>query len=292
METKSQFQTFSGYDREAQSPVFTYLTTNIFWVLSSQVITQQVTWETTPIYNKRTTTPLPINSKMSSYVVNNPPANAGDARNTRDIGLTPGLGRSPGEGHGNPLQYSCLENSMDRGAWQAIVHRVTKSWTWLKWLSTWGFPGDARDKGRACQCRSHRRQGFNPWIGKIPWRRKWQPTPVFLPGKFYRQRSLAGYSPWRLRVRHDQSNWTHMTSKQTIWDGVKKKPSKVWQIRRERRGFRGSTSNFFKTYDWLSTMVKALFFYIIPFKLISVLSPILHMRIWGWACLNYLPKLK
>ena len=47
-------------------------------------------------------------------VVKNPPANAGD------VGLIPGLGRSPGEGNGNPLQYSCLENPMDRGAWQAI----------------------------------------------------------------------------------------------------------------------------------------------------------------------------
>ena len=46
-----------------------------------------------------------------------------------DVGLIPGLGRSPGVGIGNPLQYSCLENSMDRGAWRAIVHRVAKSWT-------------------------------------------------------------------------------------------------------------------------------------------------------------------
>ena len=59
-------------------------------------------------------------------VVKNPHANAGDAR---DMDLIPGLGRSPGGGHGNPLQYSCLENSMDRGAWQAIVHGVTKSRT-------------------------------------------------------------------------------------------------------------------------------------------------------------------
>ena len=51
------------------------------------------------------------------------PANAGDAR---DVGSIPGLGGSPGEGDGNPLQYSCLENPMDRGAWQATVHRVTK----------------------------------------------------------------------------------------------------------------------------------------------------------------------
>ena len=47
----------------------------------------------------------------------------------------PGTGRSPGEGNGNPLQYSCLENPTDRGAWQVTAHRVTKSWTWLKWQS-------------------------------------------------------------------------------------------------------------------------------------------------------------
>ena len=52
-------------------------------------------------------------------MVKNPPASAGDAR---DTGLIPESGRSPGEGNGNPLQYSCLENPMDRGAWQATVH--------------------------------------------------------------------------------------------------------------------------------------------------------------------------
>ena len=58
------------------------------------------------------------------------------ACHTGDVGLIPGLGRSPGEGNGNPLQYSCLENPLDRGAWQAIVHRVAKSQTRLKQLST------------------------------------------------------------------------------------------------------------------------------------------------------------
>ena len=53
------------------------------------------------------------------------------ACNAGDLGLIPGSGRSPGEGNGNPLQYSCLENPMDRGAWWAAVHRVTKSWTRL-----------------------------------------------------------------------------------------------------------------------------------------------------------------
>ena len=46
-----------------------------------------------------------------------------------------------------------------------------------------------------CQCRRHKRRGFNPWVRKIPWRRKWQPAPVLLPGKLHGQRSLAGYRP-------------------------------------------------------------------------------------------------
>ena len=61
----------------------------------------------------------------------NPPVNTGDAR---DVGLIPGLGRSPGVGNGNPLQYSCLEKPMDGGAWWAtgfVTHGVTKSQTWL-----------------------------------------------------------------------------------------------------------------------------------------------------------------
>ena len=67
-----------------------------------------------------------------ALVVKNPSANAGEAR---DLGSIPGLGRFPGGGHGNPLQYSCLENSMDRGAWQATIHRVTQSRTQVKRLS-------------------------------------------------------------------------------------------------------------------------------------------------------------
>ena len=57
-------------------------------------------------------------------MVKNPPANA---RDRRDAGSIPGLGRSPGGGHGSPFQYSCLENPMDRGAWQTTVHKVIES---------------------------------------------------------------------------------------------------------------------------------------------------------------------
>ena len=59
--------------------------------------------------------------------------------------------------------------------------------------------GGTSSKYSTCQCRRHRRCRFDPWVGKIPWRRKWQPTPVFLPAEFHGQRSLAGYSPWTQR---------------------------------------------------------------------------------------------
>ena len=63
------------------------------------------------------------------------------ACNAGDSGSIPGLGRSPGEGNGDPLQYPCLENSMDRGAWRAIVHGVTKSWTQLcGYIFTYVYP--------------------------------------------------------------------------------------------------------------------------------------------------------
>ena len=70
---------------------------------------------------------LPWQSRGDTVVKNLP----AKARDTGDVGLIPGLGRSPGVGNGNPLQYSCLENPMDREAWQAIVPGVIKSWTWL-----------------------------------------------------------------------------------------------------------------------------------------------------------------
>ena len=79
---------------------------------------------------------VPVTLKWASQValvIKNPPANAGDLR---DVSSIPGSGRSPGEGNGNPLQDSCLENPMDRGAWQATVHRVAKSRVQLKWVST------------------------------------------------------------------------------------------------------------------------------------------------------------
>ena len=72
---------------------------------------------------------LSVRAAQVVLVVKNPRANA---RDTRDVGLIPGSGRSPGGRHDDPLQYSCLGNPLDRGAWQATVHGVTKSQTRLK----------------------------------------------------------------------------------------------------------------------------------------------------------------
>ena len=99
-----------------------------------------------------------------------------------------------------------------------------RDWTWISSLTspalpgrfftpstTWealcmdccGLPCSSDGKESACQCRRFR---FNPWVRKIPWRREWQPTPVFLPGESHRERSLAGYSPWgRKTVRHSSA---------------------------------------------------------------------------------------
>ena len=108
---------------------------------------------------------------------------------------------------------------MEREAWDAAVHGVAKSQTWpSNWTedyrlggmdsrSTWtvghqsrGFLGDSVEK----KCLPIQDMQVNPWVGKIPWRRKWQLTSVFLLGKFHGKRSLAAYSPGNFkRVRHD-----------------------------------------------------------------------------------------
>ena len=97
------------------------------------------------------------------------------ACNAGDLGLIPVLGRSPEEGKGYPFQYCGLENSRD-----CIVHGVAKSQTQL---SNFHFT--------------------------FSWRKKWQPTLVFLPGKPQGQRSLEGYSLWGCRVRHDLATKHH-----------------------------------------------------------------------------------
>ena len=130
-----------------------------------------------------------------------------------------------------------------------------------------------RDKESACQCRRH---GCNPSIGKIPWRRNWQSTPVFLPGKSHGQRSLAGYSPWGCkRVRHELAtkqqehisyifqnknfisknrNHTSDTQKKTsLFPGmvaVRKKPIRQKQYQDEMRALNSTVYSAIQYYPW------------------------------------------
>ena len=128
----------------------------------------------------------------------------------------PGSGWSLGEGNGYSLQYSCVENPTmeEPGRLQSMGCKeldmtklltlfYTHTHTYIhkhthKYVLSWWLNG----KEPVCQCRRCR---FDPWIRNIPWRRKWQPTPVFLPGKPHEQRNLAGYSP---RVT---KSWTQLS---------------------------------------------------------------------------------
>ena len=95
---------------------------------------------------------------------------------------------------------------------------------WVIRLPRW-----ASGKEPACQCRRRKRHRFNPWVREIPWRRAWQPTPVFLPGESHRQRSLVSYSPWGCRVGHNGSDWAHTRymSYSHLGDS---QPMKLWDI--------------------------------------------------------------
>ena len=68
-----------------------------------------------------------------------------------------------------------------------------------------------------CQCRRHKRCGFDPWVGKIPWSRAWQSTPVCLPGESHGQRDMVGYGPWGHRVRHDWCDLAHTHNNLSRW---------------------------------------------------------------------------
>ena len=136
-----------------------------------------------------------------------------------------------------------------------------------------GLPRWLSSKESACQCR---RQEFNPWVGKIPWRREWQPTPVFLPGKSHGQGSLAGSSPWghkdsdtTERIRREQrflSPWTSLM----IWTSVFSRSLPVLLMISYFRKQRGA--------DILEMMLRKLY-----------LSPV-HMccqtRIWFMLCVK------
>ena len=88
--------------------------------------------------------------------------------------FNPWVGRAPEGGNGNPIHYSCLKNPMDRI--RDCKESDTTGETWHKpCTAIWGLPRVASGKESTCQCRGHRSCGFSLWVGKIPWRRAWQP---------------------------------------------------------------------------------------------------------------------
>ena len=91
--------------------------------------------------------------------------------------------------------------------WWYLLFFMNLIWTSfaVNYCDLWGFPGGSDDKASACNAGG---PGFNPWVGKIPRRRKWQPTLIFLPGESHGQRTLIGYSPWG-RKESDMTEQLH-----------------------------------------------------------------------------------
>ena len=104
----------------------------------------------------------------------------------------------------------------------------------------WGFPGVSVVNNPACQCRRCKRYGFNPWVGKIPGRRKRQPTLVLLPGEFHGQRSLAGYSPWG----HKESDMTEQLTQHIQYSCLENSM--------DRGAWRATVHGVTKSWPWLS----------------------------------------
>ena len=112
-------------------------------------------------------------------------------------------------GMGEPGGLSSMGSQRVRHDWSDLAAAAHAKPTSL--MDTWSFPWWLRRWSICLQCRKPR---FSPWVGKIPWTRKWQPTPVFMPGEAHGQRSLVGCSPWGHK-ESDMTEWLTNTQTQT-----------------------------------------------------------------------------
>ena len=129
------------------------------------------------------------------------------------------------------------------------------SWPELNCQEPQGFPGGASGNEPTCQCRRCKRHTFHPWVVKIPWRRAWQPTPVFLPGESHGQRSLAGYSP-----SGNKKSDTTKATKHTNIPRTRQPASSFHSLEREvllfaRLAFSWSHQCSFKNVSWVVSFV-------------------------------------
>ena len=132
-----------------------------------------------------------------------------------------------------------------------------------------GFPGGAKEP--ACQCQRHKSHRFHPWVRKIPWRRKRQPTPVFFPGESHGQRRLAGYSPWSCKERDTTEQLTHTQS----IGSQSQTPLKRFVIYLYRRVKRGSEAKVAQLCPTLCDLMD------------SIARGILQARILEWVALPF-----
>ena len=133
------------------------------------------------------------------------------------VGMTPETQKDPSQGTGNFQGGQTSQNGAKIGGRRTwlqgrVTSRSGAGQPSRASLNT--FLGYSLVAQRLSICLQCRRPGFNPWVRKIPWRRKWQPTPVFLPGESHGQISLVGYSPWGHK-ECDMTEWLHFSVSQT-----------------------------------------------------------------------------
>ena len=104
-----------------------------------------------------------------------------------------------------------VSHQMIRLSVNSVTLEKEKAPIWNNLLMNWASQVALVVKEPTCQCRRRKRHGFDPWVGKIPWRRAWQPTPVFLPGESHGQRNLVNYSPWVHEELETTDVWVYVT---------------------------------------------------------------------------------
>ena len=156
---------------------------------------------------------------------------------------------------------------------------LTWSFFYYLLILIWDFPSGVNGKEPDCQCTGCKRAGWIPGVGKIPWRRTWQPTPGFLPGESHEQRNIVGYNPWGCRVGH---NW--MTFIFTFIPISSKRKLHLllqnWYIGLHCLSYQHKIFSFFLT-SFIPTFKHPDLLILLPFSLLCFLP---FAVVWVWVC--------